>query len=266
MNWKHPNHYGVAVIAAIFLHIAVVGLFFIPWPEAEHEMPEPVPRHLVANVVQQENKAVKQRRKKFEAARRRKERDARRLAEKKKRQQAEKERQRKQKQQARKEAERKKKQAAQEKERLASEKARLEKQQALEEQQRLQQEKEMQEKLHREEELAEQEKQRKAAEDAQKVEALKTEYLALIRDQVAQSWRYSAARAEQEVVVRLSLVPTGQVIQVVIVEGSGNAALDRSVEQAVLRASPLPVPKDIQIFERNFRTFTMKFRPENATW
>jgi len=28
----------------------------------------------------------------------------------------------------------------------------------------------------------------------------------------------------------------------------------------------LPVPKDVRVFEANFRSFLMKFRPENATW
>ncbi|TNC89766.1 MAG: protein TolA, partial [Thalassolituus sp.] len=66
--------------------------------------------------------------------------------------------------------------------------------------------------------------------------------------------------------VRLVMVPTGEVISANVVKSSGHAALDRSVEQAIMKASPLPVPEDIRVFEKNFRTLTMKFRPENASW
>ena len=89
----------------------------------------------------------------------------------------------------------------------------------------------------------------------------------LIRQQVGDYWQFPPnVRGDEEVTLQVVCVPTGQVISVTVVNSSGNTALDRSVEQAVYKASPLPVPEDIVLFEQNFRSFKIKFRPENAEW
>ena len=116
-----------------------------------------------------------------------------------------------------------------------------------------------------------QEEARKAAEEAARqaelAEAMTADATTAIRNKVQSQWQYPpAVNPELEVEVHITLVPTGQVIDVRITKGSGNAALDRSVQQAVRKASPLPVPKDPRVFEQSFRKLTMKFRPENATW
>ena len=66
-------------------------------------------------------------------------------------------------------------------------------------------------------------------------------------------------------VVQLQIVPTGEVVGAIIVESSGNAAFDRSALQAVERVERFPELQDLQIgvFERNFRTFSLLFRPED---
>ena len=65
--------------------------------------------------------------------------------------------------------------------------------------------------------------------------------------------------------VRLQLVPTGEMVAVNIVQSSGNDVFDRSVLQAVERADRFPELQDLDnaVFERNFRTFTLVFRPED---
>jgi len=287
MNWKNPNSYGFAGVVAIALHLLVAGLFLLEWPDSHPQLAEPVPKHVMATVVQEENKAVKQRQQQAERDKQRKAREAKRRAEK--------ERQRKL------EAKRKKEQARQEKlkrERLAKQKADAEKkrqaeaerenqqrqEQQRQEQQRQQREKEQQqaeqrrlEQIAQEQAMLEQLAQERAAAElaarqeaearAQRAAALQSEYTALIRDQIISVWRYPpAVDADMEVTLRLGLVPTGEVVQVQIIRSSGNQALDRSVEQAIYKASPLPVPSDIAVFEQNFRNFTMKFRPENASW
>jgi colicin import membrane protein len=60
------------------------------------------------------------------------------------------------------------------------------------------------------------------------------------------------------------MVPTGEVTEVQIVESSGNGALDRSAEQAVWKVTKFPVPKDSVLFEKQFRKFLIKLKPENA--
>ena len=66
-------------------------------------------------------------------------------------------------------------------------------------------------------------------------------------------------------VVRLQLVPTGEMVAVNIVQPSGDDVFDRSVLQAVERADRFPELQDLDnaVFERNFRTFTLVFRPED---
>ena len=51
--------------------------------------------------------------------------------------------------------------------------------------------------------------------------------------------------------VRVSQIPGGEGVQAEIHTSSGNIAFDRSVEEAVLWSSPLPVPKDPSLFDRH---------------
>jgi len=59
------------------------------------------------------------------------------------------------------------------------------------------------------------------------------------------------------------LLPTGDVVSVTITASSGNAAFDRSAEQAVRRAGKFDVPEENAIFERYFRSFYFLFQPED---
>ncbi|MEK9711990.1 MAG: cell envelope integrity protein TolA, partial [Thalassolituus sp.] len=116
-------------------------------------------------------------------------------------------------------------------------------------------------------EIRRQEEAARQAAAAEKAAQLTAEYQDLIRAQVASVWSYPPnVSRDLEVEVRLVMVPTGEVISATVTRSSGHEALDRSVEQAIMKASPLPVPDDIRVFEKNFRTLTMKFRPENASW
>jgi len=65
---------------------------------------------------------------------------------------------------------------------------------------------------------------------------------------------------EAEMVV--TLLPGGEVLNVRIKKSSGNAAYDEAVERAVRKAQPFEVPTG-DAFQRNFREFTMVFRPVN---
>lgn len=61
----------------------------------------------------------------------------------------------------------------------------------------------------------------------------------------------------------IRLAPGGMVLSVMITESSGDRSLDRSARTAVLKASPLPVPKNPKAFEA-FRQFVLKVKPENV--
>ncbi len=89
-------------------------------------------------------------------------------------------------------------------------------------------------------------------------------YAARIREEIVQNWsRPPSARNGMQALLRVSLVPTGEVVEVSVIEGSGNAAFDRSAVVAVEKVERFVVPDDPRQFERNFREFEVLFRPED---
>lgn len=85
-----------------------------------------------------------------------------------------------------------------------------------------------------------------------------------IYQQIYRNWsRPPSARTGMETLLRVELVPTGEVVSVTVVRSSGNATFDRSAEQAVRRASPLEVPRDTRLFENHFRRIDVLFNPQD---
>lgn len=273
MNWRNPQHYSLPVLVSLLLHGLVVVALLWHWPEPQR-IPEPVPQHVIAQVIQEENAAEKQRKLEAEKRKRQQELAARRAAEQKKKAAEQKKREQ---EAARKLAEQKKREQAlalkekaaaeqRAKEKAAQEQAQEKADRQRAEQQR-QQEQALAEQLAREQAAQQQKAEQEAKRQAERAAVLEADFIEQIRAKVSSVWRYPpSVRPDQEVSVRIQLVPTGEVIQVQVVRSSGHAALDRSVEQAVMRASPLPVPDDIRLFEQKFRNLTINFRPENATW
>ncbi|WP_221798341.1 cell envelope integrity protein TolA [Oceanobacter mangrovi] len=284
----NPSSYTPAIIAAVILHILVAGLFWFQWPADERHIAQPVPKHITATVVQQPNQAAAERKKQQDvqaqqaraaaerkrqaelAARRKQEADA--AAKKqrdaeialKKKQLAEQQaREKKAKDDAAKAAADRKKQAE-----AAAAKAEADrKAQEADLQRQLAEEQAMLERLTAEQAERELQQRQQQEEQAAKDQEAISSFESQIMAKVSRAWMYPPGVApDMEVSVRVNLVPTGEVISVSVIKSSGNTALDRSVEQAVMKASPLPVPQDVRIFEKNFRTFSFTFRPENATW
>ena len=54
----------------------------------------------------------------------------------------------------------------------------------------------------------------------------------------------------------------GTVISAEVISSSGDEIFDRSAENAVQKASPLPVPNDKELFNQEFRTFQFLFNPK----
>ena len=89
-------------------------------------------------------------------------------------------------------------------------------------------------------------------------------YVQGIYQLIAANWsRPPSARNGMQAVLQVSLVPTGDVVSVNVVESSGNGAFDRSAEAAINKARRFTVPEDPTLFERNFRSFRVLFRPED---
>ncbi len=103
---------------------------------------------------------------------------------------------------------------------------------------------------------------RARAEQAARAQSELARAEALIRQKVERNWVRPAGWTKgMECVVRVRLAPTGEVINAMIARPSGSPAFDRSVENAVYKASPLPLPEDKGLFE-HFRELELRFRPE----
>ena len=89
-------------------------------------------------------------------------------------------------------------------------------------------------------------------------------YIGQIQTDIAQNWsRPPSARNGMQAILRVFLVPTGELVDVQIAESSGNTAFDRSALIAVEKVSRFSVPDQPALFEQSFREFTLLFRPED---
>lgn len=157
------------------------------------------------------------------------------------------------------ELERQRAQEAQ-RERERQERIRVEQQRELVEAERLRQEEEV-------------ERQRQAEEVAViAAEAARTEFelvqsaTALIQQALQQVWnRPPSARNGMRAILRIRMLPTGELLEASITQSSGDSAFDRSAENAVYSASPFAELQNlpINVFNTNFRTLTLIFEPED---
>lgn len=276
-----PQSYGLAIMLAVILHVGVIALFAVEWPKEQLRVAEPTPKNIQAKVIQTESKQSKQR--KLAAEKRRKNENWKKhlakkkaarekvaknkaaknkAAKKKAKKLADKKKAKALKDKALKKAEDlKKAESIKEKERLKQE--RLEEQQAFDEEQ----EQLLMEALAVEEQQRSIEKAMADEQMAKENESLIDDIAAQIEAKISEAWRYPpSARPDMRTVVRINLVPTGEVVSVSIVKSSGNEAVDRSVIAAVKRAQPLPVTKNARLFEQEFRYVTMGFSPKDAVW
>ena len=194
------------------------------------------------------------------------------------------EQQRRQEQQ-RQEAERLEREAEQQ--RLAREQAALREREGLErlreraereEQERLEaesQRRRQQEIAAEQERSRQQEAQRRRQQElaeASAAEAARTEFelvqsaTALIQQAVQETWsRPPSARNGMRAVLQIRMLPTGEVLDAVITQSSGDPAFDRSAENALYRAAPFRELQSlpINVFNANFRSLSLIFEPED---
>ncbi|MYD44734.1 MAG: cell envelope integrity protein TolA [Gammaproteobacteria bacterium] len=89
-------------------------------------------------------------------------------------------------------------------------------------------------------------------------------YVNLINTAISDNWdRPPSARRGMEVTLQVELFPNGELNTVNIVESSGNDAFDRSAEKAVKDVKRFTVPENTELFEKNFRVFKLRFKPED---
>jgi len=156
-------------------------------------------------------------------------------------------------------AERKKAKALQ----IATEKRQQAERQRQEKAQREKQRKQQQAKQREQQALLAQQQ----AEEARQKTRLKQQQAILtttqaIQQRVNQRWiKPTLSTQGLSCTIKVKLLPSGDVMDVVIIRSSGQPLFDRSAENAVRKASPLPVPKDRALFTRYFRQFTFEFNP-----
>ncbi|MDK1024670.1 MAG: cell envelope integrity protein TolA [Gammaproteobacteria bacterium] len=89
-------------------------------------------------------------------------------------------------------------------------------------------------------------------------------YVGQIQRQIIQNWsRPPSARNGMQALLKVYLVPTGEVVEVVVIESSSNEAFDRSAILAVRKSERFVVPEEPREFEKNFREFSVLFKPED---
>lgn len=242
------SRYSIPIAVSVLLHVAVFWVMGGEWTEEREKKILKKPNYVEAKLVKLEQKAKKkkpkkaaridiQKRKKAEEAKRKAKLAAKRKAEK-----------------ARRDAEAKRKKAEKNKREEERRRKEREKQQELE-RLRLQE-------LAMTEALAEEEAEMVAEENAR----VATSYVSIIQQRIEANWsRPPSARKGMEVELSIQLVPTGQVVNVSITKSSGNAAFDRSAEQAVRKADRFPELQgmDSQVFEQYFRKLTLNFNPQD---
>jgi colicin import membrane protein len=123
--------------------------------------------------------------------------------------------------------------------------------------------KEADERKRREKELADAMNAEEAAEQASKDQELINKIAARMVRSIENEFNKTGLPDDLECVLRVRLVPGGEVVHVDIEKSSGNEIFDRRARTATQKASPLPVPDDLKIFEREFRDNTITFKPTN---
>ena len=89
-------------------------------------------------------------------------------------------------------------------------------------------------------------------------------YSNLIRDQVIINWKQpSSAKKGMSAEILITLVPTGEIVQVKLTKTSGNQAFDSSTLNAIQKVSKFEgLDMSRRLFDNNFRKFTLVFNPE----
>jgi colicin import membrane protein len=89
-------------------------------------------------------------------------------------------------------------------------------------------------------------------------------FMGLIKQRIEQKWHKPPnLDAGIQVVIRLSLAPTGELVRAEIAKKSGNSAFDQSALSAVYAVGRFPVPESSRVFEEKFRNFNLSFNPKD---
>lgn len=94
-------------------------------------------------------------------------------------------------------------------------------------------------------------------------------YMDYIRQTIERNWRISpSARNGMEVEIAIHLLPSGEVDNAYITNSSGDERFDRDALRAVEKAGSFPELQKLEpvLFDRYYRRFTMRFRPDSLRY
>ncbi|MDA0279257.1 MAG: cell envelope integrity protein TolA [Proteobacteria bacterium] len=267
------NGYPLSVVVAVTFHSVILALLLYLQSSKSPEALELVQPTVVKALLIQENPQVANERKRLERQQQQNRTREREVAQ----QAAEAERQRQEQADSQAEEQRKARELAslrqrQEQERLDADQLvrEREEQNALEQEQRRQRDLAQ---AQRQQESRDRERQRQIeAADAAAAELASSEFemvqsgMAIIQQAVQSVWsRPPSARNGMRAILQIRMLPTGELIDAVITESSGDPAFDRSAENAVYSAAPF---RELQalpsnVFNENFRSLSLIFQPED---
>lgn len=293
-----PGRYA---LLSLVLHAVLAIVLVFSWAWSEPVKAPVVPKHMPARMLSPDELAtLKQRalqvQQREQALKQKKREEQKRQQQKKQQQQLRKKRELERKNKARKAAEAKKKADAKRKaeakkkaaiaKKKAEEKRKTEAKRKAEAERKKAEAKKAAEKKAQEQKVAEQrakerareqkrkERERKLAERLAKAQEAASsrglsaaqlseseKYAGLIKGRIESRWHIPPKSDNLTVVLRIRLLPSGDLSGVEVIETSGNKAFDQSALTAVRAVPNFPVPADPQLFEENFRSFTAPFSP-----
>jgi colicin import membrane protein len=278
--WKSIRENPRAVVYAVLMHLVllIVLVFSLDWtPKITRPAGVKVP--IEAKLVDQrkldaieEQKQAEQRKleetkqQAEQAEQKKKEQEAKRKAEAEQKQRAEAERKKKallaekkkKEQEAKRKAEAEKQKQAEAKRKAEAEKKRKAE---AEVKRKAEAEKQRQAEAARRREAEQALQQQLAAEQAERDQGIVAEYTAYIQEKIQQNWLKPAGSPEGlSCTVQVNLIPGGDVARVQIIRSSSDPLFDRSVENAVHKAAPMPLPRDPAVF-KYFRELRLIFKP-----
>ena len=276
--WKVVRENPRAVIYAVLMHLVLLALLMVSldWTPTATKTggTQPVQAELVDQKqlkaiedrkLAEQRKAEQQMKQKAEAERKRKaeevakqkaETERKRKAEQAVKQKAEAERKRKADQTAKQKAEAERKRKA---DQAAKQKAEAERKRKAEQVAKQKAEAARQREVEQamQAEIAAEQQAEKEARD----QGVVAEHVAYIQEKVRRNWLRPAGSSDDfTCTLEVSLIPGGDVARARVVQSCGDAVLDRSVESAVFKAAPLPVPGDSGRFHY-FRELRFVFSP-----
>jgi len=85
------------------------------------------------------------------------------------------------------------------------------------------------------------------------------QFLTEIRNRIKRHFAWDGDKQDLAVTYRVSLSSNGQILNLRIMEPSGDSSFDKAVAQAIYLSQPLPVPKDEADFLQNFDPLLIRF-------